>query len=85
LDPVVQVEITREKFGEQMPLIYQIGSTINNGVYSHYDYEGISRGRKVFILHYSIETDNWTATLNITVAQTNQEPYTIWGFNLNKR
>ena len=85
LDPLVRTEVTREKFDEQMPLIYQIGSTINNGVYSHYDYQGITRGRKVFILHYIIETDNGAATLDITIAQADQEPYTIWGFHINKQ
>ncbi len=83
LNPLVRVEVTREKFDEQMPLIYQIGNTINSGVYSHYDYQGISRGRKVFILHYIIETDKGTATLDITVAKADQEPYTVWGFHLN--
>lgn len=83
LDPLVRVEVTREKLDEQMPLIYQIGNTIKSGVYSHYDYQGATRGRKVFILHYIVETDKGTATLDITVAKANQEPYTIWGFRLN--
>ena len=85
LDPLVRVEITRKKFDEQMPLIHQIGSKINNGVYSHYEYKGISNRRKVFILHYIIDTDNGTASLDITIAQAGQEPYTIWGFHLNKQ
>ncbi len=85
LDPLVRTEVTREKFDEQMPLIYQIGGNITNGVYSHYDYQGITRGRKVFILHYIIETDKGAATLDITIAQANQEPYTIWGFHINKQ
>jgi len=85
LDPLVRVEITREKFDEQLPIIYQISSTIKSGAYSHYDYQGMSRGRKVFVLHYIIETDKGTATLDITIAKADQEPYTIWGFHLNKR
>lgn len=85
LDPLIRVEVTREKFNEQIPLIYQIGGTIKSGVYSHYDYQGISNGRKIFILHYLLETDKGTAKLDITVAKADQGPYTIWGFNINKQ
>ncbi len=85
LDPLVRTEITREDFDEQMPLLYQIGGTISNGIYSHYDYQGTTRGRKVFILHYIIETNNGTASLDITIAKADQEPYTIWGFHINKQ
>jgi hypothetical protein len=83
LDPLAQVEITRDKFDQQMPLLYQVAGKINNGVYSHYEYKGISNGRKWFILYYGIQTENGILTLNITIAQSGQEPYTIWGFHID--
>lgn len=83
LDPLAQADLTREKFDQQIPLLYQVAGKINSGVYSHYEYKGISRGRKWFVLYYRIQTDKGTLTLNITTAQADQEPYTVWGYHID--
>ena len=57
LDPLAQIEVTRTQFEQQMPLIYNIAGKIESGVYSHYEYMGISRGKKVFNLYY----EGWTS------------------------
>jgi len=84
LDPLLQVEVTSEEFDAQMPLFYQLTGSIKNGVYSHYEYVGISDGKKWFTVYYKIQTDNGMGTLNITIVQVNQEPYTIWGFHIER-
>ena len=83
LDPLVHVQITRPDFDRQIPLLYQMAGRINSGAYSHYDYQGVNNGKKVFILHYLVDTANGAANLDITIAQDGDAPFTIWGFFLN--
>lgn len=80
--PLARVEYTREQFDQEMPILYQLAGNINSGTYSHYEYGGISHGRKWFELYYRIQTDHGIGTLTITVAQEDQEPYEIWGCNI---
>ena len=82
-DPLAREEFTREQLDQQLPILYQIAGKINSGTYSYYEYSGISEGRKWFVLYYRIQTDNGIGTLKFTVAQRDQEPYKIWGFNIS--
>jgi hypothetical protein len=83
LDPLAQADLPQEKIIEQLSLLFQITGKIENGVYSYYEYKGISQGRKWYILYYRIQTVRGPATLNITIGQTDQEPFTIWGFHID--
>lgn len=85
LDPLAQVEISREQFDQQLPLLYEIGGNIESAVYSHYDYMGISNGRKWFVLFYRLKTDQGPSTLRITVAQGDSESYTVMGFHIGSQ
>ncbi len=82
-DPVAREEYPREQLDEELLILYQIAGEINSGTYSHYEYRGASRGRRWYALSYRIQTEHGVGTLTITVAQQDEEPYGIWGLNIN--
>jgi len=81
--PLAQIEIPQEQMDQQLPVLYQITGKINSGTFSHYEFNGISNGRKWFVLYYRVQTDNGLGTLTIMVAQNGQEPYEIWGYHID--
>jgi hypothetical protein len=85
LDPLAQVEISKEELDKQLSFIYGLAGEIESGTYSHYDYMGISKGRKWFILYYRVKTDQRPVTVRITVSQEGDEPYTILGFHVDSQ
>ncbi len=84
-DPLAQIEATREQFDQEMPNIYKIAGKIESGVYSHYEYMGITQGKKWFNLYYALKTDQGTRILRITVAQESVGSYLFMGFNIATR
>lgn len=85
LGPLAQVGISKEEINERILFVYEFTGNIESGSYSHYDYAGISEGKKWFVLYYELKTDKGPATLSVTIAQEGDEPYAIFGFYVDRQ
>jgi hypothetical protein len=83
LDPLAQIEVPREEFDDSMLILYQMVGEIESGVYSHYNYQGNSNGKKWFVLYYRIHTEHGLMMLRVSVGQAGIEPYSVVGFRVD--
>ncbi len=84
LDPLIQIQIPRDTFDQQMSFIYPLTDDIEDGVFASYEFKGIQDGWKWFLLYYKLATEQGPATLIITIAQENGGAYKIAGFHINR-
>jgi len=83
--PLVQVELSQEELTKGVESIHEIWGDIENGAYSHYEYNGTSEGKAYFSLFYRVETtQEGMDILRILVSKEDNEPYELWELHMGE-
>lgn len=82
IHPLVQQQLPKSQFDQQIGVLYAIIGSIESGAYAQYEYKGIMLDRKIFELQYLITTSRGRGLARITVGQ-DTGPYSIWGFQIS--
>lgn len=83
LHPLIQQQLPKAQFDQQMVFIYAFAGSIESGAYAQYEYKGIMQGRKFFEIQYLLTTSRGRGLMRINVAQEGDEPYSIWGIQIS--
>jgi hypothetical protein len=81
-DPLMQQQMSKAQFDQQLVVLYPLAGTIESAAYAQYDYKGIMLGKKIFEIQYFTTTSRGKGLLRITIAQEDDGSYSLWGFQL---